>query len=168
MASVDVRPLEEDQWGVLAWLWQCFRHDMAIIVSGLPYPDGRYQTRGLPERSSADVAGYLAWLPHPKTAEPAPVGFALVEGLTAQRRTLTALWVAPVVRRDGVRRRLARHVMNAHPGPWTVAFQHDNASAGRFWREVADEAFGAGAWREEEHQVPVVPDAPADHWIETL
>ncbi len=168
MASIDVRPVGDDEWEVVAWLWQCFRHDLAIIVSGLPYADGRYQTRGLPSRPSADVAGYLAWRPHPNTGQAAPIGFALVDGLTGDRRSLAALWVAPVVRREGVGRRLALDVIGRHPGPWAVAFQHDNVEAGEFWRRVADKAFGCDAWREEERRVPGVPSAPPDHWIATI
>lgn len=168
MASIDVRPVGDDEWEVVAWLWQCFRHDLAIIVSGLPYADGRYQTRGLPSRPSADVAGYLAWRPHPNTGQAAPIGFALVDGLTGDRRSLAALWVAPVVRREGVGRRLALDVIGRHPGPWAVAFQHDNVEAGEFWRRVADKAFGCDAWHEEERRVPGVPSAPPDHWIATI
>lgn len=167
MPKIDVRPVGEDEWAVVAWLWQCFRHDLAMIVSGLPYPDGRYQTRGLPQHGAPDVAGYLAWRPHPKTGEAAPVGFAIVDGLTAARRSVAALWVAPVVRREGVGRRLALDVIGRHDGPWSVAFQHDNVSAGHFWRQVADEAFGPRRWREEERRVPDVPGAAPDHWIET-
>ena len=168
MVPFDVRPVSDDEWGVVSWLWQCFRHDLAMMVSGLPYADGRYQTGGLPEHSSAEIAGYLAWRPHPKTGEPAPIGFAVVDGLTADRRSLEAFWVAPVVRRDGLGRRLALDVIGRHPGPWSVAFQHENVQAGRFWRRVADEAFGRAAWREEEREVPGVPGAPPDHWIESI
>jgi len=167
VALIDVRAVGEDEWGIVAWLWQCLRHDLAIVVSGLPYADGRYQTRGLPEHPSSDVAGYLAWRPHPRTGKAAPIGFALVDGLTANRRSLAALWVAPVVRGEGVGRHLALEVIGRHSGPWSVAFQHDNMLAGPFWRRVADEAFGPGGWREEERRVPGVPGAPPDHWIET-
>lgn len=162
-----VRPVAEDQWQIVAWLWQCFRHDLAPIVSGLPYADGRYQTRELETYPAPDRAGYLAWRPHPRTGEDAPVGFALVDGLTGERRSLAALWVAPAVRRDGVGMRLALDVIGRHPGAWTVAFQHDNHQAGAFWRRVADAAFGAGRWREDTRPVPGLPEAPRDHWIET-
>jgi predicted acetyltransferase len=73
-----------------------------------------------------------------------------------------------VVRSDGVGRVLALDVVGRHEAPWTVAFQHDNPAAGRFWRRFADEAFGAGGWREERRAVPGVPDAPADHWIDSV
>lgn len=168
MDSMDVRLVSDGEWEVVAWLWQCFRHDLATVVSGLPYADGRYQTRGLPDRSSPDVAGYLAWRPHPKTGEAAPIGFALVDGLTKHRRSLAALWVAPVVRREGVGRQLALDVIARHPGHWSVAFQHDNVQAGKFWRQVADQAFGNGSWHESRKPVPDVPGAPPDHWIETV
>jgi len=168
MTSIDFRPVGDDEWEVVAWLWQCFKHDLALIVSGLPYADGRYQTRGLPSCSSADVAGYLAWRPHPNTGQGAPIGFVLVDGLTGDRRSLAALWVAPVVRREGVGRRLALNVFGRHHGPWSVAFQHDNVQAGDFWRRVADEAFGRDGWSEEERQVPGVHSAPLDHWIKTI
>lgn len=165
--SFEVRPAGEDQWEVVAWLWQCFRHDLALTVSGLPYADGRYQARELSTYPSPDRTGYLAWRPHPRTGEDAPIGFALVDGLTGQRRSLAAFWVAPVVRREGVGMRLALDVIARHPGPWTVVFQHDNPQAGVFWRRVADAAFGRGQWREELREVPGLPSAPPDHWIET-
>ncbi len=168
MASIDVRPVSEDEWVIVSWLWQCFRQDLAMIVSGLPYADGRYQTQGLPEHTSTDVAGYLAWRRHPKTGEAAPIGFALIDGLTRERRSIAALWVAPVVRREGVGRLLALDVIGRYVGPWSVAFQHDNVRAGEFWRRIADEAFGPSAWHEEERRVPEVPGAPPDHWIETI
>lgn len=147
-------------------MWQCFRHDVALVVSGLPYADGRYQPRGLPAGASADVAGYLAWRPHPSTGEDAPVGFAVAKGLTGERWSVAALWVAPVVRRDGVGRQLALDVIQRHRGPWTVAFQRDNGPAAAFWRGIADESIGPDRWREDERAVPGRPDA--DHWIESL
>ncbi|MBO0829910.1 MAG: GNAT family N-acetyltransferase [Streptosporangiales bacterium] len=166
-SSFVVRPVAADQWEVVAWLWQCLRHDLAPIVSGLPYADGRYQTNELSTYPSPDRTGYLAWRPHPKTGEDAPIGFALVYGLTGGRRSLAAFWVTPAVRREGVGMRLALDVIARHPGAWTVAFQHDNREAGAFWRRVADAAFGSGCWREEMRAVPGVPGAPPDHWIET-
>jgi predicted acetyltransferase len=164
---MEVRPVRGREWDVLAWLWQCFRHDLAPIVSGLPYADGRYQVRGLAKVRSSEVAAYIAWRPHPNTGEASPIGFALVDGLTTDRQSLAALWVAPAVRREGVGRRLALDVLGRHGGPWAVAFQHDNEVAGPFWRRVADEAFGPSAWREEEEPVHGRPAAPPDHWIRT-
>jgi predicted acetyltransferase len=153
--------------GHRAWLWQLFRHDLARIVSGLPYGDGRYQAAQLKRFPSPDTAGYLAWRPHPKTGEDAPVGIALVDGLEGDRRSVVGFWVAPVVRREGVGMQLAAEVLGCHHGPWSIAFQHDNVKAGAFWRGVADEVFGQGRWSEEERPVPGLPDVPPDHFIES-
>ena len=59
---------------IVAWLWQAFRHDLAAIVNGLPYPDGRYQAAPLKRFPSPDGAGYLAWRAHPNTGADAPSG----------------------------------------------------------------------------------------------
>jgi GNAT superfamily N-acetyltransferase len=105
--DVSIRPVSDGQWAIVAWLWQLFRHDLATIVNGLPYADGRYQAAQLEHFPSPDGAGYLAWRAHPKTGEDAPVGFAVIDGLESGRRSVVAFWVAPVVRRDGIGRRLA-------------------------------------------------------------
>ena len=162
-----VRPVSDDQWVIVAWLWQLFRHDLALIVNGLPYADGRYQTADLLRFPSSDGAGYLAWRPHPNTGEDAPLGFAVIEGLTGDLRSVTGFWVAPVVRREGIGRRLAIEVLSRHEGPWSIGFQHDNASAGKFWREIADTAFGPERWSEHQRTVPGKPHVPPDHFIES-
>lgn len=166
-AGVDVRAAAGDDWATLAWLWQCFRQDIAPVVSALPHADGRYSTVGLPTGQSPDTVAYLATRPHPNTGAAAPVAFAVVDGLTAARRSLDALWVAPGARGTGVGRALALDVLGRHPGPWCVVFQHDNTGAGRFWRAVADAAFGPRGWSEERREVPHRPSAPQDHWIES-
>lgn len=166
--ALSIRPVQiEQEWDVLAWLWQCFRHDLALTVGALPYADGRYQAQDLPRAPSADRVAYLAWRAHPKTGGQASVGFAVVDGLTGRRRGLAALWIAPVVRREGLGQHLALDVLGRHHGPWSIAFQHDNPAAGRFWRTVADLAFGPGAWDEQERPVPHRPDVPPDHWLES-
>lgn len=167
MPETVVRPVADDQWQIVAWLWQLFRHDLAHIVHGLPYQDGRYQAAQLAEFPSANVAGYLAWRAHPKTGVEAPVGFALVTGLLDDRRSVVGFWVAPVLRREGIGERLAREVLIRYPGPWSIGFQHDNLSAAVFWRKVADAVFGPGRWSEFQRPVPGLPDVPPDHFIET-
>jgi predicted acetyltransferase len=162
-----VRPVTDDQWQIVAWLWQLFRHDLAPIVHGLPYADGRYQAAQLAEFPSANGAGYLAWRAHPKTGTDAPLGFAVVDGLLAERRSVVGFWVAPVVRREGVGRLLAVDVLARHPSPWSIGFQHDNVAAGAFWRAVADEVFGRGRWSEIQRPVPGLAGAPPDHFIES-
>lgn len=164
---VSVRPVSGDQWVIVAWLWQAFRHDLAPVVNGLLYADGRYQAAQLRRFPSPDGAGYLAWRPHPVTGENAPVGFALIEGLIGDQRSVTGFWVAPAARRAGIGRRLASEVLSRHEGPWSIGFQHGNASAGRFWRETADTVFGPGQWLERQRPVPGRPHVPPDHFIES-
>jgi hypothetical protein len=162
-----IRPVSDDQWEIVAWLWQAFRHDLAPIVNGLPYADGRYQAADLLRFPSPDGAGYLAWRPHPNTGEDAPLGFAIIDGLSGGRRSVTAFWVAPPVRREGIGRRLAIEVLSRHEGPWSIGFQHDNTSAGKFWREIAETVFGPGRWSEHRRAVPGKPHVPPDHFIES-
>jgi predicted acetyltransferase len=161
---VSVRPVADDQWDVVAWLWQDFRHDVAPVVGGLPYADGRYQHAGLDGHPRADGAGYLVWLPHPHTGEDAPVAFATVTGIGSGRCGMQAFFVVPAARRAGLGRRFALDVIGRHPGAWEIGFQHDNVAAGRFWRVVATAAWG-DAWAENEEPVPGKPDVPPDHWI---
>ena len=162
-----IRPVADDQWAIVAWLWQAFRHDLALIVNGLPYADGRYQAAPLAQFPSPDGAGYLAWRAHPRTGEDAPVGFALIDGLTGGRRSVAGFWVAPAVRGEGVGRQLAVEALSRHDGPWSIGFQHDNLAAGRFWRGIADIAFGPGQWSEEQRPVPGKPQVPPDHFIKS-
>lgn len=159
-----VRSVADDQWEIVAWLWQAFKHDLSPIVQALPYADGRYQHGDLDGYPGSDRAGYLAWAPHPKTLEEAPVAFALVDGLGGERRSLAALFVVPLARRSGVGRALAVNAIRRHPGPWAVGFQHDNAEAGQFWRSVATEVWGQD-WAETRDPVRGLPDVPADHFI---
>jgi predicted acetyltransferase len=94
------------------------------------------------------------------------VGFALIRGLTGERRAISGFWVAPAARRTGLGRALALQVIAAYEGPWEIAFQEDNVGAGHFWRRVATEAWGE-AWVESAEPVPGRPDVPPDHWIRT-
>lgn len=162
-----VRPVSEEQWPIVAWLWQAYRQDLATIVNGLPYEDGRYQAALLEEFPMDNGAAYLAWRPHPKTGEDAPIGFAVIKGLQGERRSIEGFWVTPVVRREGVATQLAREILARHEGPWTIAFQHDNIGAGIFWRSVANMVFGTGQWSENQRPVPGLPTAPPDHFIES-
>ena len=166
-SGFSVRPVSDEQWSIVAWLWQAYRHDLAVIVSGLPYADGRYQAALVDESPTVDAAAYLAWRAHPKTGEDAPIGFALIKGLSGVRRSIEGFWVAPVARRDGVGTRIALEVLSRHEGSWRIAFQHDNIGAGIFWRRVADAAFGPGEWTEETRPVPMLPNVPPDHFIES-
>jgi predicted acetyltransferase len=167
-ADFNVRAVLDNEWDIVAWLWQAYRNDLAVVVNGFPYADGRYQSARLKKYPSSDSAGYLAWRAHPKTGEDAPLAFAVVEGLQGDRRSLEGFWVTPAARRDAIGRQFALDVLSRHVGPWTIAFQHDNVGAVSFWRVVADDAFGLGKWSEEERAVPGLPDVPPDHFIFSL
>jgi len=130
-------------------------------------PTARYQCRELSQFPSADGTGYIAWRPHPNTSEEAPIGFAIIDGRQGLRRSVAGFWVAPAARLSGAGRILALDVLARHPGPWTIAFQHDNTGAGLFWRRTAGAAFGNRCWSEEQRPVPGRPEVPPDHWIET-
>ena len=168
--TYEVLPVDDDQWSIVAWLWQDFRHDLGAVVNGFPLPDGRYRHEWLDAYPAPDRRGYLAWAPHPNTGEPAPIGFALVRGLlpdaelSRDERVMQAFFVVPAARRGGLGRSFALDVIARHPGPWAVPFQHDNAAARAFWPRVADDAWGSG-WDEITEAVPGRPDVPADHWI---
>lgn len=164
--SLDVRPVGDDEWPVVAWLWQAFRTDMSPVVNGLPYADGRFAHGPLDGYPAADREGWLLRSPHPNTGEPAPIGFALVRGLGAARRTVDAFWLVSTLRRTGAARAFALDVLGRYDGPWELAFQRDNVVAGRFWRGVAEAAW-PGRWSEEQRPVPDRPDVPPDHWIST-
>jgi predicted acetyltransferase len=161
---VIVRPVRDDQWDIVAWLWQDFRHDLGAVVNGFPYADGRYRHEWLDQYPAPDRCGYIAWRPHPNTGEDAPVAFALVRGLGEPRRLVQAFFVVPAARRAGLGRQVALDVLSRHPGPWEIPFQQDNVGAGRFWRGVASAAWD-DAWTETAEPVPSKPDLPPDHWI---
>lgn len=164
---MDVRPVADDEWDLVAWLWQLFRHDLAPVVGSYPRADGRYKHAALDEFPGPGRWGWLLRQPHPETGEEAPVGFALVtQGDNEARRHLGAFFVVPTLRRQGVGLRFALDVLGRHDGPWSIAFQHDNLAAGHFWRRVADEAL-PGSWTEEQRPVPGKPHVAHDHWIET-
>lgn len=162
-----IRPVTDDQWSIVAWLWQAFRHDLALAVDAFPYADGRYNHEWLDAFPGPGRVGYLGWRPHPNTGEDAPIAMALVKGLDKRRHELASFFVVPTARRSGFGRRLALDVIGRHPGPWAVVFQHENVAAGRFWRSVATEAWGED-WGESEEPVPGKPDVPPDHWIRTV
>ncbi|PKQ59276.1 hypothetical protein B5566_04380 [Mycobacterium sp. MHSD3] len=166
MGDVVLRPVADGQWSVVTWLWQDFRHDLGVIVDGFPYADGRYQHALLDRYPGPGRVGYLAWQPHPNTCENAPVAFALVSGLDADRSALDAFFVVPAARRHGLGLRLATEILVRHPGAWKIGFQENNLIAGAFWRRVAVAAWG-NAWCETTENVPGKPDAPPDHWIRT-
>lgn len=162
---IDARPVGDDQWPIVEWLWQAYRNDLAPIVHGFPRADGRYNRAPLDAYPGADDrAGFLVWQPHPGDGVASPVAFALVDGIGGEVRSVAAFFVLPAARRGGLGHRLALDVLARYPKPWTIGFQQDNVAAGQFWRSIARAAFGED-WREDVRPVPGKPDVPPDHWI---
>ena len=64
---------------------------------------------------------------------------------TGPRRSIAGFWVLPKLRRTGAGRELALEMFRTHPGPWLIGFQHNNTSAGPFWRSLAEQAFRRAA-----------------------
>ncbi len=149
----------DDDWAVVERLWQLYFHDLSEFRGTTPRPDGTYRRGhlGWYHRDDADRAGYLARLGD------RPIGFALVRGLTGDRRHLGEFFVVRSARGAGYARGFAEHVVRAHPGPWEIAFQEDNAAAARFWRRLGAEVLTDV--EEELREVPDKPYLPPDVWL---
>ncbi|MEU7647179.1 GNAT family N-acetyltransferase [Streptomyces huasconensis] len=159
MTDVCARLADSSDRPVLERLWLLFQHDMSEFSGVLPHPDGTFRS----ERLEAAVTR-ADWAPYLLTSGAAPVGLALVRGITAPTRVLNSFFVVRGARRAGIGLRAVQEVVAKHPGPWEVAFQERNVAAVRFWRRVAADIAG-DAWTEERRPVPDRPDLPPDSWI---
>lgn len=92
------------------------------------------------------------------------VGFALISGLSSERRLMSELFVVRGARRQGIARAAVHELFALHPGEWEIPFQESNLSAARFWRGVAAGIAG-DAVQEERRAVPDRPHVPPDVWI---
>lgn len=164
-ARLTIRPTTPADRPVLERLWLLFRHDMSEISGALPDPSGQFRRERL-DAAFTDPGrrGVVAHLEPADGAPASPVGFALVRGLDGPTRVLSSFFVVRGVRRTGVGRDLAAHVLASFPGRWEIAFQDANLPAVQFWRAVATDAVGQ-AWTEEHRAVPGRPDLPPDTWI---
>jgi predicted acetyltransferase/ADP-ribose pyrophosphatase YjhB (NUDIX family) len=157
---LSIRRAEDDaDWEVVERLWQLYFHDLSEFRGTTPRPDGTFRRGhlGWYERGDADRVAYLARLGE------RPIGFALVRGLTGDRRHLGEFFVARSARGSGHARAFAEHVLRAHPGRWEIAFQEENPRAARFWRRLGDEVLSGTT--EETRPVPDKPHLPPDVWL---
>lgn len=189
---VRVRRATPADRALLERLWLLFRHDMSAVSGELPGPDGRFRddrlhaalreidrdtgrdTDGDPAGRRTDSAppawrGYLATVADgtERTGEQAgerPVAFALVRGLDAPTRVLSAFFVVRAARQHGIGRDVAAAVLRDVPGPWEIAFQDANAAAAAFWPRVAADVAGA-RWAIARRPVPGRPEVPPDAWL---
>ena len=92
-----------------------------------------------------------------------PIGSRWCAGSAGDRRHLGEFFVVRSARGAGYARGFAEHVVRAHPGPWEIAFQEDNAAAARFWRRLGAEVLTDV--EEELREVPDKPYLPPDVWL---
>jgi 8-oxo-dGTP pyrophosphatase MutT (NUDIX family)/predicted acetyltransferase len=144
---------------VIERLWQLYSHDLSEFRGMTPASDGCFGRGHLASYSpdDGDVVGYLA------AHGDRPIGFALVRGLQGEARVMGEFFVVRSARGAGHARAFAEHVVHAHPGPWEIAFQDDNATAARFWRRLGAEVLADVT--EEARPVPDKPYLPADRWL---
>jgi len=152
---------------VLERLWLLFRHDLSAVTGELPRPDGRFRDERL--RAALDDLGRddaegPVWRAYLASLDDRPTAFALVRGLDAPVRVLSAFFVARAARRTGVGLEVAAAVLRDVPGPWEVAFQDANAGAAAFWPRVAARVAGED-WTLEHRAVPGRPELPPDTWL---
>jgi predicted acetyltransferase len=164
-ARLTIRPTTPADRPLLERLWLLFRHDMSEVSGSLPDPSGQFRRERL-DAAFTDPGwrGVVAHLEPADGAPASPVGFALVRGLDGPTHVLSSFFVVRGVRRMGIGRDLAAHVLASFPGRWEIAFQDNNPPAVRFWRAVATDAVGR-AWTEAHRAVPDRPDLPPDTWI---
>jgi predicted acetyltransferase len=147
-----------DDWPLVEHLWQLYQHDLSEFRHSAPGRDGLF----LPGRLSAyaesdDGVGYVARL------GAVPCGFALVRGLSGERRLMGEFFVTRSARGRGTAAAFAREVLAQHPGSWAVPFQNENPRAAVFWRRLAGEVLDDVS--EQSFAVPGKPHLPHDVWL---
>ncbi len=154
-----LRVLADDDRELIERLWQLYSHDMSEVRGTMPNGDGVYKPGRLPGYfADAGTRGYLI------SHKDAPAGFAFVQGLSGDLRTMGDFFVVRAARRRRVGYDVARELLRRHPGPWEIGFQGENSGAPEFWRRVAADAVGSD-WREELRPVPGKPHIPHDHFV---
>ena len=148
----------DDDWPVVERLWQLYQHDLSEFRHSAPDPDGLFQARRLPSyRSGDDSTAYLA------RRGDVPCGFALVHGVTRERRLMGEFFVSRSARGRGLAAAFASAVLERHPGRWVVPFQNENPRAAAFWRRLATDVLDDVT--EQTLAVPGKPHLPPDVWM---
>jgi predicted acetyltransferase/ADP-ribose pyrophosphatase YjhB (NUDIX family) len=147
-----------DDWPVLERLWQLYQHDLSGFRHSSPGSDGLFATGRLPRyRASEESAAYLARLGD------VPCGFALVHGVSSDKRLMGEFFVTRSARGRGVAAAFARDVLARHAGPWQIPFQDENPRAAAFWRRLAADVLVEVA--ERRLPVPGKRHLPPDVWL---
>jgi predicted acetyltransferase len=149
-----------DTRSIVEHLLQLYVHDLSQFRLTRPDETGRFShdERYVSYFSDPDRCAYLF------RDDAGPVGFALVRGLSEERRLMAGFFVVRGARRSGVGRDAALAILRRHPGLWEIPFQDENVGAASFWRELARSAAGTN-WIEERRPVPMKPHIPDDVWI---
>jgi predicted acetyltransferase len=94
---------------------------------------------------------------------PSLAGFAAVGGLLGETRDVAEFFVVRSWRRRGIGTRAALGLIARFPGMWRIAFQEENPTAARFWRDVVRTVLGA-RYDQERRTVPDRPEVAPDVW----
>jgi predicted acetyltransferase len=159
LPDVTVRPATAEDRPTVERLWLMFRHDLSGVRSTLPAPDGTFRSEWVDSAFTRP-----GWAPYLLTCGAHPAGFALVRGLDGPVRVLNSFFVVRGARRRRVGLRAVRAVLTRYPGPWEIAFQHDNPAAVAFWHRVASDLAGDD-WTRELRPVPGRPELAPDVWL---
>jgi predicted acetyltransferase len=154
-----LRDLTDADRPLVERLWQLYSHDMSEVRGTFPNGEGLYKAGRLPTYlDDPDACGYLI------SHDDSPAGFAFVTGASDELKKMGDFFVVRAARRKGVGYRVARELVERHPGRWEIGFQGTNTGAPEFWRRVAADLGGAD-WIEERRPVPGKPHIPHDHFV---
>ncbi|MEO9180653.1 MAG: GNAT family N-acetyltransferase [Acidimicrobiales bacterium] len=158
--SVTVELVSPASRPILENLLQLYMHDLSEFRGSVPNQRGRFGGDGRYASyvSDPDRCAYI--VRHLNQ----PSGFALVRGLSEDRRVVGGFFIVRSLRRHGLGRDAALALLRRHPGPWEIAFQEENPRAATFWRGVASDLLGDD-WSEERRPVPNKAHLPEDVWI---
>ena len=162
MDTITLEVAEDGLRPVVERLWQLYAHDLSEYRGALPDDAGLFKPGRLP-RYFEDPDRQV----HLVRQGGAPVGFAMVRGLTTGPLVMGEFFVVRAARRAGVGFAAATMLLDRHPGTWEIAFQEENPGAAAFWRRVGHHASSRPGTtvREERRAVPDKPHLPPDTWL---
>ena len=157
VVSVDL--VTDESRPILVRLWQLYMHDLSEFRGTMPDAEGQYATERLATFfDDPDRACYL--IRHGSNI----AGLALIRGVSSEPRVMGEFFIVRGARRHGVGYQAAVALLSAHPGRWEIAFQEQNTTAARFWRQVATDVVGTTCV-EERRPIPGKPDLRPDTWL---
>ncbi|MGW3891499.1 GNAT family N-acetyltransferase [Micromonospora chokoriensis] len=156
---VDLIPVDRSHRAVLSNLGQLYRHDLSEAYGHLPNDDGTFNDRPL-DRFLAGVDPQChAWL---ITAAGRTAGFVMTTPAEGGGMSIASFFVVRALRRTGVGRAAAVHVISLSPGRWRIGFQRYNPGVEAFWSTVATQVSGT-TW--EIYDGPTAETRPPETFI---